>query len=164
MRDPNDPARPLDQSVEAGVAQETANEGSHFILPNTRDDQTIAWMYYTASGKVLAISASDGKPQELRAGDFLTVDPYRGDLIVLSTDRTGSRLVRVPLAGGAEHAIPVQGDARLAVGNLHPTAVAPDGRILVPATLRSSWFGLSGVLGPQTGRIEIVRTAYDADL
>ena len=58
MRDPNDPAQPLDQSVEVGVAQESPNEGSHFILPNTRDDQAIAWM---AEVRVIEVSVAREK-------------------------------------------------------------------------------------------------------
>ena len=76
----------------------------------------------------------------------------------------GTRLVRVPLAGGPEHPIAIQGDMRPAGGVLNPSAVGKDGRILMWVAPPASWFMPAGILDPDTGRIQTIQIGYDADM
>ncbi len=123
-------------------------------------------IYYTAAGSVWAIPLNDGQPRKLCSGDFVTVDAFRQELIVRLDERESVRLVRVPLAGGPERPVRVEGDARLVSGHnpLGPTAVARDGRILVQVQVGSSWFWPAGVLDPNTGRVSILKIGYPADM
>jgi eukaryotic-like serine/threonine-protein kinase len=121
------------------------------------DGKTI---YYTASGSVWSIPASDAKPQQIRKGDSVTLDPYRQELIVKLTEREGVRLVRQPLAGGAESEIPVQGDMRVASGFLYSNAVGKDGRILASMASPASWFSPVGMVDPKTGRVQIIQLGH----
>ena len=121
-------------------------------------------LYYTAAGSVWTIPMGDGTPRKLRPGDSVTVDPYRKELIVSLAEREINRLVRVPLDGGPERPIPVQAGIRVAPMPLHPNAVGRDGRIALTVTLPASWFWPAGLLDPQTGRVEILRAGYDADM
>jgi len=81
-------------------------------------------------------------------------------------EREGVRLVRMPLAGGSERPVHVEGDALLVSGNnpLSPAAVGADGRILVQVEVGSEWFWPAAVLDPRTGRLEILKIGYPADM
>src|SRR5438876_1036120 len=56
MLDPNDTIHPLDLSIEVHVAQEAANEDSHFICSKTRDEQAMASMAEARVTKVYVAS------------------------------------------------------------------------------------------------------------
>jgi hypothetical protein len=57
-------------------------------MASSPDGQTI---YYTASGSVWAVPVTDGAPQKVRAGDLVTVDPYRRELTDCRPHRAGRR-------------------------------------------------------------------------
>jgi hypothetical protein len=128
-------------------------------MASSPDGQTI---YYTASGSVWAVPVTDGAPQKVRAGDLVTVDPYRRELIVGLIERGGVRLLRQPLAGGPERPIPVQAGVRISDFFLNSAAVGRDGRIALQVI--DDWFYPAGILDPQTGRIQILRIGYGADI
>ena len=92
-------------------------------IGSSPDGETI---YYSASGSVWSIPATDGMPRKLRAGDMMAVDRYREELIVGLTEKRGVRLVRQPLAGGPERPIPVQGDVQITD---YPLNSAPSARM-----------------------------------
>ena len=121
-------------------------------------------LYYTASGSVWTVPVADGTPKKLRAADAVTVDPYRKELIVRLSEKNANRLVRVPLDGGPERSIPLQDGIRVAPQPLHPNAVGRDGRIVTQVTTPTSWFWPAGIIDPQTGRVEIIKVGYDADM
>ena len=129
-------------------------------IASSADGETI---YYSAAGSIWSIPASDGSPRKLRAGDYVAVDPYRGDMIVSLRAKDAFRLMRIPLAGGPERAIPVEAGVRIADNPPHPNEAGKDGRVLV-SVLTNSWFLHVGVLDPDTGRVQIVKAGYDADL
>jgi hypothetical protein len=107
---------------------------------------------------------NDGKPQKIRNGDFVTLDPYRGELIVQLSEKEGVRLVRQPLAGGAESQISVEGNLRIGRGLLYSNAVGKDGRILSTMVSPASWFWSVGLIDPKTGRVQAVQLGYYADM
>src|SRR5207244_7611357 len=74
-------------------------------LPASPDGRTL---YYTAEGILWVIPADDGTPRKISAGDSVAVDPNGKGLIVNLVEKTGVRLVRVPLAGGPEQDVNVQ--------------------------------------------------------
>jgi Tol biopolymer transport system component len=130
-------------------------------LVGSPDGKTI---YYTASGSVWSIPASDGQPKKIREGDSVTLDPYRQELIVRLT---GDRLVRQPLAGGAESEILVQGNLRVGAGglsSLNSNAVGKDGRILASMESSASWFWPVGLVDPKTGRVQVIPLGNNADM
>jgi len=121
-------------------------------------------LYYTASGNVWAIPASDGTPCKICAGDGVAVDPNGRDLIVNLIGNTGMRLVRVPIPGGPEQDIHVQGDLPIDPVPLGGNGVHKDGRILVGVQPRDSWFFSLTILDPATGKLTRVPLNYIGDL
>jgi hypothetical protein len=130
-------------------------------LVSSPDGKTI---YYSSSGTVWTIPVSDGQAQKLRKGDSVTVDPYGQHLIVRLTEKEGVRLVRQPLAGGPESPIAIEGDMRLAPSLIFPNAVGKDGRILASVVSPASWFWPLSLIDPKTGRLQIIRLGYYADM
>ena len=125
------------------------------------DGQTI---YYTASGSVWMIPVSDGQPKRIRNGDSVTLNPYRQELIVRLTEQGGMRLVRQPLAGGTESQILLEGNIRIPSVPLYPNAVGKDGRIVSSMVSPDSWFSTVGLIDPKTGRVQVIRFDYNADM
>jgi Tol biopolymer transport system component len=125
------------------------------------DGKTI---YYAAAGSIWSIPAADGTPQKLRKGDSVTLDPYRQELIVRLSEREGTRMVRQPLNGGAEQPISLEGDFRFAPILQYADAVSKDGRLLAQVTSPGVWFWRLGSIEPSTGRVEVIRVGYDADV
>ena len=121
-------------------------------------------LYYTAAGMVWTIPSTDGAPRKLRSGEGVTVDPYKQDLIIKLNERSGVRLVRMPLSGGPDRPIPVEGDVSLTPTPLPPNMVARDGRIVLQITPRDSWFWPAGLLDPATGRLQKIPLPYEGDM
>ena len=119
-------------------------------------------LYYTASGTVWAIPSADGDPRKIHAGDAVAADPRGPDLIVKLQEKEGIRLVRIPLSGGQEQPIPVQGEFRLTPLALSPSAVGKDGRIVLGVSVRDSWYWPPAILDPATGKVERI-PMYEAD-
>ena len=130
-------------------------------MVSSSDGKTI---YYAASGSIWTISVDDGQPQKLRNGDSVTIDPYRKELIIRMTETGGTRLVRVPIGGGAEGPIALKGDVRVSPYPYQSNAVSKDGRIVVQVAPSASWFWPLVVIEPDTGRVQVVHVGYDADM
>ena len=92
----------------------------------------------------------------------MAADPDGKHLIVSLNEAEGVRFVRVPLAGGQNQPVPVQGDLQLSP-NLASNAVGEDGRVAV-SLMTNSWFWQTAILDPRTGSLERVLQGYDADL
>ncbi len=126
------------------------------------DGQTI---FFTAQGSVWSVPITGGEPQRLGAGDSVTADPSRSELIVRLDEKDTARLVRMSRSGIDLGSIPVEsGNIRVAVGEpLSPRAVHADGRILVQVTT-GTWAWPAGILDPRSGRIQILPLGYPADM
>ena len=111
-----------------------------------------------------AIPSEGGEPRKLRPGDAVAVDPGGKYLIVQLNESDRTRLVRVPLAEGAEENVPVAGDYRMYNLPLSPSAVDANGRILIRIMSSQSWFGPAGVLDPRTGHFAPLTGTFDADM
>ena len=139
---------------------EGAKGASVSSLTASADGSTL---YYTASGSVWSIPATDGTPKKLHAGDSVTMDPYRNDLVIGLFEKEAVRLVRLPLSGAPEQVIPMEPGIRVAPDGMHPHAVGKDGTILVRVTMPDNWFWPAGLLNPQTGKVKVVDVGYDSD-
>jgi eukaryotic-like serine/threonine-protein kinase len=103
-------------------------------------------LYYTADGTLWAIPANGATPRKVSAGDGVAVDPNGKGLIVNLVENTGVHLVRIPLAGGQEQAIQVQGDISMDPLPLGGNSFRKDGKLLVGVTPKDSWFFSPAVL------------------
>jgi len=121
-------------------------------------------LYYPDGGDLYALDVESGAVSKLRPGHGVAVDAKKGELVVQVNDRDGTRIVAVPLAGGAERPIPFQGPLRLAPAPLAPGAVGPDGRIAVTVAPSDSWFWSAGLLDPVTGTVERIPVAFEGDV
>ena len=93
----------------------------------------------------------------------MAVDPAGRHLIIEVTGRDAVRLVRVPIAGGADEEIAVSRDRRL-IADLSPSAVGPDGRIVVRVVAADSWFWPAAILDPRSGALTEIPGARDRDM
>jgi len=120
-------------------------------------------LYYVQSKVVWAIPIEGGTARKVREGDAVAVDSDGRSLVVEFIDKTTVRLFRVPLAGGPEVEIEIQGDLRLAPGFMAPNAIGPDGRIALTVISPASWYWPMAILDPRTGKLEILPPglAYD---
>ncbi len=133
-----------------------------YSMAGSPDGRTL---YYVESSAVWALPIAGGRARRVRDGDGVAVDPA-GKYLVIDVDEASQvRLFRVPLDGSAESEIFVRGDMRIPSGvHLTSNAVGPDGRIVVPAAPRSSWFWPSAILDPRSGRLTVLgpATGFDA--
>ena len=130
-------------------------------LASSPDGKTL---YYTASQTVWAVPAEGGEPRQLAAGDSAVAAPDGSSLLVKLNEQSGSRLVRVPAAGGPAEPIPFAGGMRLTALPLAAAAIGKDGRILVQVASVDSWFWRVAILDPSTGRTKRIPVDYDGDL
>jgi eukaryotic-like serine/threonine-protein kinase len=107
-------------------------------------------LYYTTGGSVWSIPSEGGTPTKIGAGDSLTVDPERGDLIVKLDEGARMRLVRMKPSGGAVEEIPIRGDLRLTPRPLLSGAVR-QGRLALAVASADSWFWHAAILDLKTG-------------
>ena len=119
--------------------------------------------YYTAAGSVWSVPVGDGTPQKIHEDQSVTVDPYRGGLIVTVSEGASLRLVRVPFSGGEETPIPMEEGFRPSDWYLHANAVGPDGKILLGVAEPSNWYWPPALLDPDTGNVEVIDVGYGAD-
>ncbi len=78
-------------------------------------------------------------------------------------EKNSNRLVRVPLAGGADRTIAVRGELNLTWAPLSSQAVRKDGRVVLTVSAKDSWFWQTAILDPETGRVEKVPALQEAD-
>jgi eukaryotic-like serine/threonine-protein kinase len=120
-------------------------------------------LYYSSSGTVWAIPVIDGTPRQIAKGDNVAVDPNGRDLVIRRNEGSDSRLFRVSVSGGRTQEIPVPGDWSLAPVNIGQSAVAKNGKILIPVSPRDSWFYRLAILDPASGVVTGIPITYMGD-
>jgi serine/threonine protein kinase len=120
-------------------------------------------LYYTADGTLWAIPANGATPRKVSAGDGVAVDPNGKGLIVNLVENTGVHLVRIPLAGGQEQAIQVQGDISMDPLPLGGNSFRKDGKLLVGVTPTDSWFFSPAVLDVASGKLTRIPLNFTGD-
>ena len=92
-----------------------------------------------------------GKPEIVRDGEGVAVDPHGDSLIIQLNENNNVRFVRFPLAGGKEQPLSFS-DVRPATTPIAANAVAPNGTILKNANYSDSWVWNVALLHPDTGK------------
>jgi hypothetical protein len=121
-------------------------------------------LYYAAARHIWAVPVQDGEPRRLREGDGIVVDPATGDLVVQLNETRGSRLVRLPAAGGQEREIPFLGPHGLAPQPITGRIIRTDGLVVVGLSPKDSWFWGPGVLDPASGAVSRVPLRFEGDV
>ena len=122
-----------------------------------------ATIYYSSGGVIWAIPASDGSPREIAKGNSMAVDPNGRTLVIKADGASGGRLFRVSTAGGAVEEIPVPREWSLAPVSIGQSAVAKDGKILIPVSPPDSWFYRLAQLDAHGGQGSVVPVSYSGD-
>jgi hypothetical protein len=120
-------------------------------------------LYYSSEGTIWAIPARDGTPRQIAKGDYVAVDPNGRDLVIKLDEGSGGRLFRVPVSGGTRQEILLSGDWSLAPVALGRSAIAKDGKILIPISPQDSWFFRLAILDPASGRVTRIPVTYTGD-
>jgi hypothetical protein len=113
---------------------------------------------------VWAIPAADGQPRRIGPGDTVTPDPNGKDLIVQLREKEGVRLARVPVSGGEEEPIALQGALRLAPVEMGSNAIGKDGRVLVSLATPDNWFYGAGILDLRSGKLNRIPLSSTGDI
>jgi len=121
-------------------------------------------LYYTVDGTLWAIPADDGTPHKISAGDGVAVDPDGKGLIVDLMEKTGVRLVRVPLPSGPEQDVNVQRDLTINPIALGANALRKDGKLLIGVEAADSWFFNQAVLDVASGKLTRVPLNFTGDI
>jgi hypothetical protein len=120
-------------------------------------------LFYSSDAAIWSIPVGGGNATKLGAGDFVSYDASRKDLVVYLSEAAGMRLVRMPVTGGPTEPInlPVGSHVTNLVG---PAAIRVDGQIVLPFLPEGSWFLGAGVLDPKTGIFRRIPFRSDVDL
>jgi hypothetical protein len=130
-------------------------------LAGSPDGNTI---FYVDSGIVWSVPAGDGEPRKIRGGNGVAVDPRGQDLLITANETGGVRLIRMPISGGSEQALPLPSDLRLVGDALTGHAIDRDGRLAVRVAEIDSWFAPAAVFDPATGRVQRIPAGGLADM
>jgi hypothetical protein len=91
--------------------------------------------------------------------------PDGANLIIQINDPEGSRLAKLPVAGGEPQPIHLDlGRLRMWLEPLSPNAVAPDGRIVNAVDSPDSWFERVAVIDPRSGHVQVIPTSFSGDI
>jgi eukaryotic-like serine/threonine-protein kinase len=141
------------------VAETTTGRITHRISPGKGEIKSLAaspdgrTLYFAAGGAIWTIPASGGEQRMIRAGDSVAADPSGRYLLVSVTESARWRLFRLPLGGGAEQEVTLQGSDPVMGWPLETGAFSADGRLLLPLQPLDSWFNAPGLLDTATGRL-----------
>jgi hypothetical protein len=119
-------------------------------------------LFYVSGHQVWSVPAEGGEAKKIGEGD--SVASGEGELIVKLNGQDGFHLARLPWDGGPATRIPVPAGAALTDPSLSPSAVAPDGRILVQVNEPHVWFYRMAAVDPHTGRLDLIPVDYDGDV
>jgi Tol biopolymer transport system component len=131
------------------------DQGSLLSMLASPDGQTL---YCNASRAIWVQPVSGGTPGRLHAGSAVAMDPAGKYLVVIDVQEGRTRLMKVPLGGGAEQEIPISGEARPYLGSTG--GISKDGKLLIGLQAPDSWFLDPAVIDLATGRA--TRIAIDA--
>jgi serine/threonine protein kinase len=119
-------------------------------------------LFYSSGGAIWSIPATGGNATKLGAGDAVSYDPSRQDLVVYFFEQT-VRLVRMPATGGPTEPLELPDGSRIdsLVG---PASIRSDGQIVVSMLTRGSWFLTAAIFDPRSRTLRKTPLRYDADL
>jgi predicted Ser/Thr protein kinase len=108
----------------------------------------------SAGGAVWQIPLAGGEPKRLRAGNAIALDAAGQNLFVQVIESPRTRLVRVPLQGGAEQEVPVQEPFHLSTNMIGPNAVGRNGQLLAPMLSPDAWSSPPYLVDLATGKVK----------
>jgi len=119
-------------------------------------------LFYSSGGAIWSIPATGGNATKLGAGDAVSYDPSRQDLVVFFFEQT-VRLARMPVTGGTTEPLELPGGLRVdsLVG---PASIRHDGQIVLTVLNPGSWFLGAAIFDPKSRTLNRVPLRYDADL
>jgi eukaryotic-like serine/threonine-protein kinase len=120
-------------------------------------------LYVAAGGTIWSVASSGGEPRRIRAGNSAAIDPAGEHLLVQVIETPRSRLFEMPLDGGPEREIPLNGPFHLTFEPLYSSSIGRDGRLLVPLASPDNWFFLPGVVDLATGRMTQIPVDHFGD-
>jgi len=123
-------------------------------LDASPDGRTI---YCGAGGSIWAIPAA-GEARRICAGESAAAAPDGKSLLVHVLEVPKSRLLRVPLDGGAPREIALNGPFHLTFDPLNSAQLSGDGRLLAPLASLDDWYFVPGVIDLATGRMTRIPT------
>lgn len=102
-------------------------------MATSRETSTL---YYVDSGTIWSVPANeDGQPRKIHSGDGVAITADGEGLIIQLVENQGVRWVRTRL----------------------------DGRIVLPISVRDSWFWVPAVFNPDTGEVQRIPLPFQAD-
>jgi len=118
-------------------------------------------LYCAAQGTIWAVPAvGGGEPRRIAAGDSVTADPDGKSVLVLSRDNATTRLVRVPLDGGAAHEIPINGSVK--PGYRIDNGSLQNGRLVAPGSA-PTWYWAPIIFDLTTGKTTRIPLDFVSD-
>jgi hypothetical protein len=132
-------------------------------LSATPDGRTL---YYVHAGQVWEVPADGSRaPRKVGPGDGVAVYPRTGELLLQKFEKTGVRLYKVPRGGGERREVKVvPGSWRLAPEGVGSRAIDEEGRVLVAATAKDSWFWRVALLDPASGKLAPILVEFDGEI
>jgi hypothetical protein len=129
-------------------------------LAATPDGKTLV---FAARGKIWSIPASGGETMEICLGDSALMEPSGRNLVVQRAGVSRTLLYRVPLEGGSEQEIPLDGSTPLFGLPVSLGALDTRGRLLVSGTPWDSWFNPLIMINTANGRATRVHANDTSD-
>jgi eukaryotic-like serine/threonine-protein kinase len=129
-------------------------------LAATRDGKTL---YIAAGGTIWAQPIAGGEPRAIRGGSSAAITPDGRRLLVQAIETPKSRLFDVPLDGGKEREILLNGPYALTFDALNSRSISRDDRLTVPLASPDDWYFLPGVIDLKTGRMTAIPVDEFAD-
>jgi len=137
------------------------NKGTVTSLASSPDGNIL---YCAADGEIWQIPVSTGIPKHIRSGKFVAADRDGRYLIVQTVEAAGSRLYRVPLDGGKEKEILLNGPFGLNVQCGINSQALRGNRLLVSLAVPNSWFYAPGWVDITTGLMTRIQLDYVGDI
>lgn len=115
-------------------------------------------LYCVADGAVWSLPLAGGAPKKIRSGDSVAVDASTDSLVIQLRAAPVSRLIRVPLDGGAAQDI----GGTFALGYAIDSASIRDGK-LVASMAAPTWYWPPGIFDLATGKSARIPLDYTTD-
>jgi len=137
------------------------NAASISAMASSRETSAL---YYVDAGTIWSVPANeDAPPRRIHAGDGVAIAADGKSLVIQLVENQGVRWLRTTLDGTMEQPIPVKGDWRFTSAPVAQGAVSADGRIVLPISVRDSWFWAPAVFNPSTGDVQRIPMPFLAD-
>lgn len=123
-------------------------------------------LYYVTDDTVWEVPSAGGEPRKVTLAHSIAVDPGGREIILqrIGTD-SSVRLFRMPLQGGSEEEIKINGDVRVGDVPLAANAVNKDRKILITTALDSyTWYWQVSILDLKSGKAKHIPTSFAGDI